>query len=175
MAVAVAARNARDNPHALHGPSMCCVAGAYTTARTVDGGSKVLKLTSHIERLARSTNLMTHVEVSVSEWCCAAIASRSCQRCAAPDHAGMDMVAPCRCLSCLVVKHPTTATMKAALWAWSHFVLICLCTSIPRDKCRCQVSMWRVFRCSQDGLMLNACMECAFCLPISTPLSSSSR
>ncbi|GBF93598.1 hypothetical protein Rsub_06318 [Raphidocelis subcapitata] len=32
--------------------------GAYTTARTVGGGARVLKLSSHVERLATSANLM---------------------------------------------------------------------------------------------------------------------
>jgi hypothetical protein len=39
--------------------------GAYTTARTVGGGARVLKLSSHIERLATSANLMVQSDEQV--------------------------------------------------------------------------------------------------------------
>ncbi len=40
--------------------------GAYTTARTVGDGTRVLKLASHIERLAQSANLMVQSDEQVS-------------------------------------------------------------------------------------------------------------
>ena len=39
--------------------------GAYTTARTVGGGERVLKLSSHVQRLAVSANLMLDADEQV--------------------------------------------------------------------------------------------------------------
>jgi hypothetical protein len=40
-------------------------AGAYTTARTVAGGARVLKLSSHVARLAQSATLMARADAQV--------------------------------------------------------------------------------------------------------------
>lgn len=53
---------ASESPHAI------ISTGAYTTARTVDGGRLVFKLSSHIQRLATSANLMMDADMRVSEW-----------------------------------------------------------------------------------------------------------
>lgn len=55
----------RPGTHRPRSPNLPGPAGAYTTARTVGDGTLVLKLSSHVARLAQSATLMAQADAQV--------------------------------------------------------------------------------------------------------------